>query len=76
MWAVFVSPLFAAFWSISLVFTLCSCGVYAGLKRAEPPLFVFLVSPLKGLFWEAIEVMVLITGGRSVTGCYEVFLER
>ena len=46
------------------------------MKRAEPPLFVFFVSPLKGLFWKVIEVMALVTGGRSVTGCYEVFLER
>ena len=46
------------------------------MKGAEPPLAFFVLSPLKGLFWDAIEVMALVTGGRSVTGCYEVFLER
>ena len=64
------------FWWVSLVFTPRSLGVHARLKGAEPPLAFFVFSPLKGLFWDAIEVMALVTGGRSVTGCYEVFLER
>ena len=63
-------------WRVSLVFTPRSLGVHARLKGAEPPLAFFVFFPLKGLFWDAIEVMALVTGGRSVAGCYEVFLER
>ena len=65
----------AVLWRVSLVFTPCSVGVHARLKGAEPPLAFFVFSPLKGLFWDAIEVMALVTSGRSVTGCYEVFLK-